>query len=193
MAIPKMTDDLKIIGSLGDNPNIDNGLNEQDLKEKFDEAALLIQNFLNLVMIPEVNSIIGAVGFKGSHGELTGRDANNQHPMSAIFGLVEALNGKAPSSHNHNANQVNEGVFSTDRFPTIPVEKGGTGANTKSGACLGIGALPLSGGVMTGAVTMKGMYLTRGVDFGDEWPTEGLSDGRLFLIDAESAAAAELG
>lgn len=55
------------------------------------------------------------------------------------------------------------------------------------------GALPLSGGTMTGAVTMKGMYLTRGVDFGSEWPVEGLSDGRLFLIDAESAAAAELG
>ncbi len=54
-------------------------------------------------------------------------------------------------------------------------------------------ALPLSGGVMTGAVTMKGMYLTRGVDFGSEWPVEGLADGRLFYIDAESAAAAELG
>lgn len=193
MAIPQMTDDLKIIGSLGNNPNIDNGLNEQELKEKFDEAALLIQNFLNLVMIPEVNSIIGAVGFKGSHGELTGRDANNQHPMSAIFGLVDALNGKAPSSHNHNANQVNEGILSTDRLPVVPVSKGGTGANNAVEALRILGALPISGGVMTGAVTVKGMYLTEGVDFGDEWPTEGLSHGRLFLIDAESAAAAELG
>jgi hypothetical protein len=46
---------------------------------------------------------------------------------------------------------------------------------------------------MTGAVTMKGIYLTPDVDFGSEWPVEGLSHGRLFLIDAESAAAAELG
>ena len=68
MAIPQMTDDLNIIGSLGDNPNTDNGLSPEELKAKFDEAAKLIQNFLNLIMIPEVNAIIGAVGFKGTHG-----------------------------------------------------------------------------------------------------------------------------
>ena len=55
------------------------------------------------------------------------------------------------------------------------------------------GALPITGGTMTGALTIKGMYLTGGVDYGDTFPVEGLTDGRLFFIDAESAAAAELG
>lgn len=200
MAIPQMTDDLNIIGSLGDNPNTDNGLSPEELKAKFDEAAKLIQNFLNLIMIPEVNAIIGAVGFKGTHGELTGRDASNQHPMSAINGLAAALDKKAASVHNHNADQINEGVFSTDRIPVVPISKGGTGAGTAANARkalditpANIGALPSSGGKLTGAVTMKGMHLTSGVDYGDSFPTSGLTEGRLFFIAADSAAAAELG
>ena len=193
MAIPQMTDDLNIIGGLGNNPNTDDGLSPEELKAKFDEAAKLIQSFLNATMIPEINSIIGAVGFKGSHGELTGRDANNQHPISAIDGLVSALGGKAPSSHNHNANQINEGVFSTDRIPIIPVSKGGTGANTNIDALANLGALASAGGEMTGAVKLKGIRLTENVDYGETFPAEGLSDGRLYFIAADSAAAAELG
>ena len=43
MAIPKLTDDLNIIATLGDNPNTDNNLTPEELKKKFDVAALIIQ------------------------------------------------------------------------------------------------------------------------------------------------------
>lgn len=39
----------------------------------------------------------GGGGETTDHGDLTGRDAENQHPMSAIAGLVSALAGKQPT------------------------------------------------------------------------------------------------
>lgn len=44
------------------------------------------------------------------------------------------LNGKASSSHDHNASNINAGTLSSDRLPTIPVSKGGTGATTAAAA-----------------------------------------------------------
>ena len=44
------------------------------------------------------------------------------------------LNGKASSSHNHAASNITSGTLSSDRLPTVPVAKGGTGATTAQGA-----------------------------------------------------------
>ena len=43
-----------------------------------------------------------------------------------------------------------------------------------------IGAVPASGGKMTGAITLKGIYLTEGVDYGTSFPTD-VAKGKLFL------------
>lgn len=51
-------------------------------------------------------------------------------------------------------------------------------------------ALPKTGGLMTGAVTMKGIRLTSGTDYGDTLPTNP-AVGQLFFLDAD--AADELG
>lgn len=101
MAIPTMQDDLSIIAGLGDNPNTDNNLSEEQLKAKFDEGPKRIKKFINTVLVPGMNKLIGAVGFTGTHAELAERDAADQHPIAAITGLEEALNGKAPGDHDH--------------------------------------------------------------------------------------------
>ena len=100
----------------------------------------------------------------------------------------------APKNHDHGETYAPKNHDHADIYAAKNHDHAETYAekNHKHSAA-DVGALPISGGEMTGAVTMKGMYLTRGVDFGSEWPVEGLVDGRLFLIDAESAAAAELG
>lgn len=54
--------DLKIHQALGDEPNIDNGLSADEMKAKFDQAGLLIQKFINEVLIPAVNNLIGDIG-----------------------------------------------------------------------------------------------------------------------------------
>lgn len=101
MAVSTMSDDLGIVAKLGDNPNTDNNLSEDELKATFDKGPKLIQNYLNTVLVPALNRLIGAVGFTGTHSELSGRDEEAQHPISAILGLTEALNSKASNGHNH--------------------------------------------------------------------------------------------
>lgn len=49
------------------------------------------------------------------------------------------LNGKAASSHNHDAGNITSGTLSSDRLPTVPVSKGGTGATNAATACTNLG------------------------------------------------------
>lgn len=57
-----------------------------------------------------------------------------------IDALDTALDGKAPSSHNHSASNITSGTLSSDRLPTVPVSKGGTGATTAAAALTALGA-----------------------------------------------------
>lgn len=70
--------------------------------------------------------------------------------------------GAAASTHNHAASEINSGTLSSSRLPTVPVTKGGTGATSAAAArtALGItpaniGALPTSGGSVTGPLTIN--------------------------------------
>ena len=47
--------------------------------------------------------------------------------------------GKANSSHNHAASDITSGTLSSDRLPTVPIAKGGTGATTAAGALTNLG------------------------------------------------------
>ncbi len=51
-------------------------------------------------------------------------------------------------SHNHSASNITSG--------TLSLSRGGTGATSASSACSNIGALPTSGGTITGALTVNG-------------------------------------
>lgn len=61
MAIPKFLEDLLIISKLGDNPGADNGLSSSGLREKFDEAGVKIQKYINDTLIPAITEV-GPVG-----------------------------------------------------------------------------------------------------------------------------------
>lgn len=49
------------------------------------------------------------------------------------------LDNKASISHNHAASNITSGTLSSDRLPTIPIAKGGTGATTASGVLTNLG------------------------------------------------------
>jgi hypothetical protein len=48
----------------------------------------------------------GGGGGSSVHNDLTGKDAADQHPVSAITGLTEVLAAKAASSHTHSTSNV---------------------------------------------------------------------------------------
>ena len=56
-----------------------------------------------------------------------------------ISALQSSISGKADSSHNHAASNITSGTLSSDRLPTVPVAKGGTGATTAAGALTNLG------------------------------------------------------
>lgn len=58
MALNKLLTDLSIISKLGKNPGLDNGLSDEQLKAKFDEAANIIKDFLNDYLIPEMEKTV---------------------------------------------------------------------------------------------------------------------------------------
>lgn len=67
MAFEKMTDNMNIISSLGDEPNEDNGLSASKLKEKFDTAGLLAKEAINkLISALGASTAAGNIGFASS-------------------------------------------------------------------------------------------------------------------------------
>ena len=53
--ISGLSEDLNIIQKLDTLPNAEGGLTAEDLKRKFDESGLIIQEFINEVIIPAIN------------------------------------------------------------------------------------------------------------------------------------------
>lgn len=58
MALKKLLADLSIISKLGTNPGVDDGLSEEQIKAKFDEAANLIKDYLNNYLIVELEKTV---------------------------------------------------------------------------------------------------------------------------------------
>lgn len=87
-------------------------------------------NYAGMPVAPNDGKVYGATGAEWvesggegnvDHAKLTpaSRNLPDQHPMSSITGLEDALSGKAASSHAHSAANITSG--------TLPVARGGTG------------------------------------------------------------------
>lgn len=57
MAIANMTTNVAIHQTLADEPNAENGLSAQALKEKFDAGAVALKSYINDTLVPEVNRL----------------------------------------------------------------------------------------------------------------------------------------
>jgi hypothetical protein len=53
--------------------------------------------------------------------------------------VTSGLSGKADATHNHAASNITSGTLSSDRLPTVPITKGGTGATTAAAALTNLG------------------------------------------------------
>lgn len=63
-------------------------------------------------------------------------NASHTHTKSEITNFPTSM---TPTAHNHSASDINSGALGSDRLPTVPVTKGGTGATSASAARTNLG------------------------------------------------------
>lgn len=90
----------------------------------------------------------GATTVDDARTALGAASINHNHTVDNITGLQDQLDGKAASSHNHDAADIASGTLSTDRLPTVPITKGGTGATTVEDAREALGIKPALAGMI---------------------------------------------
>lgn len=91
MAINSFNDSVTIIHDLGDNPNIDDNLSSDQLKDKFDAAAVLIKNYINNTLVGAINANIANIASQGT--TLAGKaDAAT---TLAGYGITDAMTAAA--------------------------------------------------------------------------------------------------
>lgn len=84
MAIPLLTKALEIIQKLSDLPNATDGMTANQLKAKFDEAGLLIQEYINKELIPNIKA--ENIPFTGT---ATINQDNIQDAIAWVYGQIQ--------------------------------------------------------------------------------------------------------
>ena len=74
MAIATFNEDVEIISQLSDYPNDDDGLEPDELKAKFDLAAVLIKEYINSILIPAIEAGDEAAARGITFGGLSGTE-----------------------------------------------------------------------------------------------------------------------
>lgn len=119
MVFSKLTDDLSIISKLGDNPGADDGLTAEGLKSKFDEAALIIQAYLNGTLVETLNQLFaGGASAPNSGLNMTGPINMNNNPLQNVRdpqSAHEAMNlAFANGAYVPKSRKINEKPLSSD-------------------------------------------------------------------------------
>lgn len=127
--IPQFTDDLGFISRLGDNPNTDDGLSSQALKEEFDKAPKLIQQFINNYVIPALNNYIMGNGYLPTTGGYMSGPISMQG--NKITGLPD------PET---DTDAVTKRFMEAENPKVTPISKGGTNADNAEKARENLGA-----------------------------------------------------
>lgn len=182
--IPQFTDDLGFISRLGDNPNTDDGLSAQALKEEFDKAPKAIQEFINNYIIPSLNNYIMGNGYlQTTGGYMTGPIVMQGNKVTKV-GTPTADDDAATKKYADDAAasvktaaENAEKTASSANDAAKAAEETAEAASNTAGA-----ALPKAGGKITGKLTLGGMLvLTEGVHYGTTLPSAG-TKGRVFLL-----------
>lgn len=95
MAINSFNDSVTIIHDLGDNPNIDDNLSSDQLKGKFDAAAVLIKNYINNTLVGAINANIAGVAANATAIAGLGTGKADAATTLAGYGITDAMTAAA--------------------------------------------------------------------------------------------------
>lgn len=126
-----------------------NGSSWSDWAEFYDSSNLPpIEKLGITATAAELNILDGVTATTAEINKLDGLTATTTE-LNYVDGVTSAiqsqLDGKAASSHNHAASNITSGTLSSDRLPTVPATKGGTGKTTLQDS-----AIALIGSLSTG-------------------------------------------
>lgn len=97
MALPKLLEDLAFISKLGDYPGSDDNLTPEQFRERFDAAALRIQEYLNNQLIPGLDQLVDVQallnGILDSTLSLSDRAANAKATGDALNRKLDKTGG----------------------------------------------------------------------------------------------------
>lgn len=122
----------------------------------------------NQVVITDTNGVVRAGTAPVAGG---GTGASTAAGARSNLGITPANIGAAPTSHNHDASNINAGTLSVDRLPTIPVSKGGTGSTTSAAAREALGITPGNIGAAPASHNHDASAITSGTLSVDRLPT----------------------
>lgn len=179
-----LTTDLDVIQKLDDLPNAVGGLSAADLKAKFDEAANAVKDYINTVLLAqlqaETSGQAGAnrIGISGIVG-LTGTD-NVQDALAAIYAAAQAAQ----------AGTILDGTITTEKLADLAVTTIKLAENAVTGEKLAAGVVDnskcdFSGGLTVGGdLTQQGKIILDSDCYGNTLPAAG-TPGRLFFLKVQ--------
>lgn len=110
MALDRLTEDMNFVGNLGDDPKRENGLSTPQFKSYFDKAGLVIQNFINNKLIPQIENAIEEGALLQQIAEVINRKLDKSGGVMtgdidmsgySITNLSEPVNSRDPATKSY--------------------------------------------------------------------------------------------
>jgi len=92
MAIPEFEVDMDIIAKLGEYPGSDDGLTSAGFKAKFDLAGKFLKEYINTILLPELNNIVDVQALLDNILDETLTQADKAAPAKFVGDVIRSLN-----------------------------------------------------------------------------------------------------
>lgn len=174
MAIPKLEADVRIVSQIPNYPGSEGGLTPEEFKEKFDEAPQIIKDYINKILIPELDKTVDVQALLNGILDETLTFSNKAARADAVGA---ALKKKLDISGGDMTGHMTVLEPTADGNPTTKKYVDGVVANTHMTAQV---MLPASGwsseAPFTQTVAVEGILATDqphyGVVYSENWEAE---------------------